>query len=96
MKERHQYLYFSNINKRWHITQKFYVNKPKFDCIVDYLEKFIPLNPKKVCEWKGDDEFNTYETSCGKFFQLMEGTPKDNEMKFCCYCGTKIKEQRCQ
>ncbi len=55
------------------------------------LMNAVVIVEEKTCEWKGY-EFNTHDTSCGKSFAIMEGTPKDNGMKFCCYCGNKIKE----
>ena len=50
-------------------------------------------NTKKTCEWKLDDaDNNVYKTGCGNYFQLSEDTPTDNEFKFCCYCGEKLKD----
>lgn len=39
---KYQYLYYSNIHKRWMLTEKFYKHEPKFKCIVKHLQKFIP------------------------------------------------------
>ena len=45
-----------------------------------------------VCEWRlCDEEANVYDTSCRNPHILIEGTPKENEYKFCPYCGKKIK-----
>ena len=55
-------------------------------------EPEIKATPK--CEWKtevGEYE-GVYITSCINEFWLSAGTPKDNGMKFCCYCGKRIKE----
>ena len=42
-----------------------------------------------ACEWKEEDgEF--WRTSCGHDFVLEYGTPKDNDMCFCCYCGRPL------
>ena len=41
------------------------------------------------CEWTLDED--CYETSCGKAFVMIEGTPRDNDMFFCCYCSSSIK-----
>jgi len=46
-KEKFQYLYFSEIDYKWHITDRFYKHKPKFKSIVPYIEKFIPPEIKK-------------------------------------------------
>lgn len=46
----------------------------------------------KVCLWTEDDN-GVWETSCKQMFVLNEGTPEQNHMKFCCYCGTKLKQK---
>jgi len=49
------------------------------------------------CEWKqssGDDDFDrTFSTGCGGEWQFYDGGPAENGMKYCCYCGKKIKEK---
>jgi len=48
------------------------------------------------CIWKeesGVDSDVTYSTSCDNMFTIMEGTPKDNDFKYCPYCGGKLKEK---
>ena len=43
------------------------------------------------CEWTlYDEENNLWETECDEISQIMDGTPKENTMRFCCYCGKKI------
>lgn len=45
-----------------------------------------------VCEWRlCDEEANVYDTSCRNPHILIEGTPEENNYKFCPYCGKKIK-----
>ena len=45
------------------------------------------------CDWTQEDEdSDTWVTSCGKLFDLYEGAPSENKMKYCCYCGNEIKE----
>lgn len=58
--------------------------------------KCLPIptkKKKKVCEWKldyFDDDY--YETGCnGDLFQFNEGGLKENGVKYCPYCGLKIK-----
>lgn len=47
----------------------------------------------KACCWSQDDEFSdAWSTGCGEMFVLNEGTPKENEMRFCCFCGEKIEQ----
>jgi hypothetical protein len=43
------------------------------------------------CKWQEDDDGINW-TSCGEGFTLDSGTPSENKMKFCCYCGRSLKE----
>lgn len=38
------------------------------------------------CDWIGGMD-GVLETTCGHAFELNDGTPTENGMKFCCYCG---------
>lgn len=29
-------------------------------------------------------------TDCGESFDITEGTPTENHMRFCCYCGKPL------
>lgn len=44
----------------------------------------------KVCLWNNADE--CWETTCGHSFEINDGTPAENDMKYCCYCGGKVEE----
>ena len=51
------------------------------------------------CEWKLQtgpftDDVEFYETSCGYPFELTAGTPEENNMMFCPYCGKIIHETK--
>jgi hypothetical protein len=54
------------------------------------------LEQPNECRWlqEGDEESDTWAASCGRhrYFSLNEGTPKDNHMKHCCYCGKPLVE----
>ena len=39
----------------------------------------------RVCEWAEEDDY--WQTDCGQKFTLIAGTPRENKMEFCCYCG---------
>lgn len=39
------------------------------------------------CQWEED---GTWATSCGSYFDIACGTPSDNGMAFCPYCGRPI------
>ena len=46
------------------------------------------------CYWNQDGEdCDTWATSCGHYFTINDGTPSDNSMKFCCYCGGSLREE---
>ncbi len=47
------------------------------------------------CVWTAmdlRDMSGHYDTKCGEAHTLMEGTPKENRMRFCCYCGHELIE----
>ena len=47
-----------------------------------------------ACEWRlCDEEANVYDTSCRNTHILIEGTPRENNYKYCPYCGKKILGQ---
>ncbi len=45
---------------------------------------------EKQCVW-AEQEY-AWETTCGNAFTLDNGTPADNKMLFCPYCGGSLKE----
>ncbi len=45
----------------------------------------------KICVWSEDSDGN-WESGCGEMFVFNDGTPKENKMKFCCYCGSLLEE----
>jgi len=56
--------------------------------------KYLVLFDEVVtCTWTRDyDEYFNYLTSCKNAFELNEGTPAENHMQYCCFCGEKIEE----
>ena len=61
-------------------------------------EFFGPITPDSFqqgrvasCEWKYDDMDDYYETACKNAYCLADGTLKDNEHKYCPYCGGLIQ-----
>jgi hypothetical protein len=48
-----------------------------------------------TCTWHqdGDSDSGTYSTSCGHYFNLEDGTPEDNRMQWCCYCGKRLVQE---
>ena len=53
------------------------------------------LTERQTCVWQqdGDSDSGIYGTSCGHYFAITDGTPKDNEMQWCCYCGKKLMQE---
>jgi hypothetical protein len=47
---------------------------------------------KQTCYWRRDGSFESYETACGHCWQFINGGVKDNEVKFCMYCGLPVEE----
>jgi hypothetical protein len=45
------------------------------------------------CIW-AEDEDGIYHTSCGDAFEFMNGTPDDNHIKFCPYCGKELRQSK--
>lgn len=53
------------------------------------------LNP---CVWThkvhlGEDH-NDWDTGCFERYTILEGTPTENKMKYCPYCGNEIEEDK--
>ena len=46
---------------------------------------------KTPCRWEQDMDGN-WETGCGNLFSYIEGGPKENDTKFCQYCGHLVEE----
>jgi hypothetical protein len=44
------------------------------------------------CRWIFNN-FEVWETDCGKRFEITNGTPRENEMKYCPFCGNELKEE---
>jgi len=42
------------------------------------------------CEWTYEGSNDVWETACGKAFCIVEGTPQENEIRYCCFCGGKL------
>lgn len=53
---------------------------------------------KEYCIWSNSEDSDEndcdtqWETSCGNDFILNDGTPENNGMKYCCYCGKPIEQ----
>jgi hypothetical protein len=80
-----------------------YINKYGF-VLADYegpMEQAINAlkaaleQPNECCLWlqDGDEDSGTYMASCNRrYFMFEDGTPTDNRMTHCCYCGKPLVE----
>jgi len=53
------------------------------------------LQQPNECLWlqDGDEDSGTYMASCNRrYFMFEDGTPTDNRMSHCCYCGKRLVE----
>ena len=52
------------------------------------------LVEEETCAWaeETNDDYDCWTTECGNRFEIIDGTPGENRMKFCPYCGGKINE----
>ena len=49
--------------------------------------------PTKSCTWERSGLENAWETDCSNMYNIFDGSPLENNMKFCCFCGLPIKEK---
>lgn len=45
-----------------------------------------------TCTWTPEEGMENWTTDCGHYFTMIEGTPLENGMVFCCFCGAVIQE----
>jgi len=43
------------------------------------------------CEWCREEDHDMFGTGCGNCFEFYDGGPKENNFKYCPYCGKKLK-----
>lgn len=44
-----------------------------------------------ACKWTEDD-LGLWNTECENMFVIGDGSPRENKMNFCCYCGKPIEQ----
>ncbi len=47
--------------------------------------------PQDKCHWYEDGA--AWATQCGEYFEITNGTPAENGMMFCPYCGRPIDQE---
>ena len=45
-----------------------------------------------ACGWTQESDGSAWATGCGHLFEVNDGTPKENGMGFCCFCGRTMSE----
>lgn len=45
---------------------------------------------RETCSWSYDESDGAHQTSCGNMHIIIDGTPDDNGVQYCCYCGGRI------
>ena len=50
--------------------------------------------PQPKCRWTMDDFDGSWDTECQEKFVLNDGTPHENGMRWCPYCGGRLQEAR--
>ena len=50
----------------------------------------VGFREKGICEWLYDEVHDVWETTCRKSFCITDGTPSDNDMVYCTYCGCEL------
>lgn len=67
-------------------------NQHGWDSPAALLEALPNLLAKlEKCTWFQEDEgSDIWVSDCGGLFTLNEGSPADNDLKYCCWCGKSI------
>ena len=50
------------------------------------------MTNSQICKWFYMEDEDYWETQCGEEYSIIEGNPKENRMKYCPFCGKKLKE----
>lgn len=58
---------------------------------LDELGEALAERDARTCEWTYDDSEDSWNGTCGIKWALTEGTPEENEMRFCPGCGAALK-----
>lgn len=45
------------------------------------------------CVWTYDPDGYSWGTACKNAFYIDDGTPEENSMKFCCFCGGELNQE---
>lgn len=48
-------------------------------------------NRGQGCKWRYLEDVDAWETDCGQMHIINDGTPAENGMIYCTYCGRKLR-----
>lgn len=51
-----------------------------------------PRKRESACMWTRDEDLDAWDTACGEKWTIPNGTPSENEMRFCPCCGRCLIE----
>jgi hypothetical protein len=55
----------------------------------------VRITDAGTCEWwHSGEEGDDWNTGCGRQYRLSDGKPADYGIRFCPYCGERLKEER--
>ena len=60
----------------------------------EFISSLDEDNKSKKCKWEresGTVDDNYFETDCGNDFLIAFDGPKENKMKYCCFCSREIQ-----
>lgn len=57
----------------------------------DVFADFAPLREPPTCSWYYCEHHDYWQTQCNNAWSLIAGTPEENKMRFCSYCGKVIR-----
>jgi len=46
------------------------------------------------CAWTYDYSTDAWDTSCGQTWQFTTGGPDDNNVRFCHWCGLRVRKSQ--
>lgn len=60
-----------------------------YDEVLRLQREIAELRGKELlpCTWTEDEDTMSYDTACGNKHLFIEGTPRENNYRFCPYCG---------
>ena len=50
-----------------------------------------PLINPPACTWTHDNDEGSWDAECGERWSITEGTPEENNFRFCPGCGRTVK-----